>query len=77
MTDLAVMSLQRGFVRLAIAVAAVWFTFWTTAYVFIPYTTLRADPSFAERVTAWSVVAPSIAAAVILGIWTVVGFRSR
>ena len=77
MTGFGTLSLKRGFIRLAIAAAVIWFVFWTSAYVITPFTTLHAEPSFAERVTAWSVVVPTFAAALILGIWLGVGFRPK
>ena len=68
-------NLRRGFRRLALAALATWFVFWTFAYVIHPFSSLRAEPSFAVRVTAWSVVAPCLAALLISGLWSAVGFR--
>ena len=77
MTGVGALSLQRGFIRLAIAAATLWFVFWTAAYVIVPYTSLSPELSFVNRVTAWSVVVPSLAAAVILAIWIEAGFRPK
>jgi hypothetical protein len=70
------MNLQRGLLRLGIASVTVWFVFWTFAYVIHPITSLRPEPSFANRVTGWSVVMPCLIATVILGTWVAAGLRS-
>jgi hypothetical protein len=67
--------LRQGFIRLGLGLFAVWFVFWTFAYVIHPYTSLRVEPTFAVRVTAWSVVVPCLLSAVILAGWIVTGFR--
>jgi hypothetical protein len=71
-------NLHRGLTRLAIGLAVLWLVFWTCAYVIHPYSSINPGPaSFALRVTAWSVLAPCLAGAVILGGWVAAGFRSR
>lgn len=69
------MELRRGGKRLALGLLGLWFVFWTFAYVLQPYSTLRVEPSYASRVTAWNVVVPCVIAAVVLGSWVVLGFR--
>jgi hypothetical protein len=69
------MNLYRGGVRLSIGLAVVWFVFWTFAYVIHPYSSLRVEPSFAIRVTAWSVVVPCLISIIVFAVWTVVGLR--
>lgn len=54
-----------------------WFVFWTMAYVIHPYSTLLPEVDYATRVTSWSVVTPSLVAAVLLGAWCVAGFRRQ
>jgi hypothetical protein len=72
------MNLRRGLLRLGIGCAAVWFVFWTCAYVIGPHTSLTPEPaSFVIGVTAWSVLAPCLIAAVVLSIWAGAGFRSN
>jgi len=72
------MSLRRGCVRLAISVAAVWFVFWTCAYVLKPYSSLIPEPaSFALRISAWSVFAPCLVVTLLLAAWVAVGFWSK
>jgi hypothetical protein len=71
------MNLRRGCTRLAIGSAALWFVFWTFAYVIHPYTSLRPEPAFMVRITAWSVVVPCLVVAVLLGLWTAVGLRPK
>jgi hypothetical protein len=70
------MNLRRGFVRMAIGAAAMWFVFWTSAYVMVPYTSLAPVPTFDTRITAPSVIVPCVVAAVILAGWIAAGFRS-
>ena len=54
-----------------------WFVFWTFAYVIHPYSSLKVEPTFTIRITAWSVVVPCLVSAVILGGWIAAGFRSK
>lgn len=68
-----VRNLRRGFLRLGIGLAALWFVFWTCAYVINPYTSLKPEPAFAIRVTAWSVLAPCLLASVVFGGWIAAG----
>ena len=67
------MNLRRGGVRLAIAAATLWFIFWTVAYVIHPYSSLRIEPSYSDRVSAPDVVVPCLVAAIVLGAWVVAG----
>ncbi len=72
------MNLRRGFLRLGIGAAVVWFVFWTCAYVVGRHTSLQPEPaSLAIAVTAWRVVAPCLLVAVFLGGWIAAGFRSN
>ncbi len=69
---------RRGFLRLGIGSAAVWFVFWTCAYEISPYTSHNPEPaSFVISVTAWSVLAPCFIVAVVLRGWAAAGFRSN
>jgi hypothetical protein len=72
------MSLRRGFLRLGISLVVLWLVFWTFAYVLNPSSSIKPGPAtFAIRVMAWSVSGPCLIVAVILGVWTAVGFRSK
>ena len=68
-------NLRRGLVRLTAGAVAVWFVFWTFAYVVDPDTVLKPELAFAARVTAWHVVVPCLAAAFPLAGWIGAGFR--
>jgi hypothetical protein len=68
-------NLRQGFIRLGLGLFALWFLFWTLAYVIHPFTSLRSEPTFAVRVTAWSVIVPCLTSAVIFAGWIVAGFR--
>jgi hypothetical protein len=70
------MNLRRGLVRLAIGVSALWFVFWTFAYVLHPPSSLNPEPAFTARVAAPGVVVPCLIALLVLGAWVWVGFRS-
>ena len=70
------MNLQRGLVRLAISAVTVWFVFWTFAYVLDPYSSLKPEMAYADRVTSWMVMAPCVVTAVLLAVWTAAGLRS-
>jgi len=71
------MSLQRGCLRLAMSLAAVWFVFWTCAYVLQPFSRFKPEPAtFALRATASGVLVPCLVVAVLLGGWVALGFRS-
>jgi hypothetical protein len=68
------MNLRRGFLRLGIGSATVWIVFWTCAYEISPYTSHNPEPaSLAISITAWSVLAPCLIAAVVLGGWAAAG----
>ena len=69
------MNLRRGLARLGIALAAVWFVFWTCAYVLHPPSSLRPEPGFAARISGADVVLPCLAVAALLGVWVAAGFR--
>ena len=71
------MAPPRGLVRGAIAVVALWFVYWTFAYVIHPYTSLKPELAFIVRITAWSVVVPCLVTAIVLGVWVVAGLWSR
>lgn len=75
-TSVDKVSLRRGFLRLGISLVVLWLVFWTFAYVLNPQSSIKPGPAtFAIRVMAWGVSGPCLLGAVILGIWTVVGFR--
>jgi hypothetical protein len=67
-------NLRRGFVRLGIGLAALWFVFWTCAYVMRPLASESAQlPPALSPTTDIALVA-----AVIVGLpWIVLGFRSN
>jgi hypothetical protein len=70
------MNLRRGLLRLGIGSATVWIVFWTCAYEIGPYTSHNPEPaSLAISIAAWSVLAPCLIAAVVLGGWAAAGFR--
>jgi hypothetical protein len=72
------MNLRRGFLRLGIGLAMVWFVFWGCAYEITPYTSSNPEPaSLAISIATWSVLVPCLIAAVVLGGWTTAGFRSN
>ena len=72
------MRLRRGFLWLGIACAAVWFVFWTFAYVIGSHTSLTPEPaSVVMRVTAWRVLGPSLIVAIVLAGWIAAGFGER
>ena len=69
-------SLRRGFLRIVISLIVLWLVFWTFTYVLQPFSTLVTQPaSYEIRVTAWRVMGPCLVAALILGVWTAMGFR--
>ena len=69
--------MRRGCLRLAISLAAVWFVFWTGAYVMRPSSSVIPEPAtFAIRIAAWRVVVPCLIAILGLGAWVAIGFRS-
>jgi hypothetical protein len=70
------MNLRRGMVRLAIGASALWFVFWTFAYVLHPPSSLNPEPAFAIRISTWGVVVPCVVAALLLGAWIAAGFLS-
>jgi hypothetical protein len=71
-------NLRRGFLRLGIGLVLLWLVFWNCAYVISPYnTSLKPEPAFVILVTEWRVLAPCLVAAVLLGGWIAVGFRSN
>lgn len=75
-TNVDKMSLRRGFLRLGISLVVLWLVFWTFAYVLDPQSSIKLGPAtFALRVMAWRVFGPCLIGTVILGIWTVAGFR--
>jgi hypothetical protein len=70
------LNLSRGCVRVGIGVAALWFVFWSCAYVIHPYTSLTPQPaSFVLLIMAWDILVPCVAAALVLGYWIAAGFR--
>ena len=72
------MSLRLGFRRMGISLVVLWLVFWTFAYVLNPQSPIKPGPAtFAIRVMAWGVSGPSLIAAVILGVWTAMGFRTK
>jgi hypothetical protein len=67
-------SLRRGFVRLGIGLAVLWFVFWTCAYVMRPLASENAQPLPALSPTTDI----ALIAVVIVGLpWIVSGFRSN
>jgi len=72
------LNLHRGFVRLGIALPALWFVFWSCAYVVHPYTSLTPEPaSFPLLIMAWGILVPSVLAALGLACWIAAGLRSN
>ena len=73
------MNLGRGLLRLAVAITAVWFLFWTYAYILNPTEGHSADPTsgLMVRFADWKILIPCLVVAVVLGIWAIAGFRSR
>ena len=74
-TDLRIeVNLRRGFVRLGIGLAVLWFVFWTCAYVMRPLASEDAQPLPALSPTTDI----ALIAVVIVGLpWIVSGFRSN
>ena len=71
------MRLRRGGLRLAVSLAAVWFVFWSCAYVLQPYSRFKPEPAtFAVRATGSGVLVPCLVVAVLLAGWVALGFRS-
>jgi hypothetical protein len=67
-------NLRRGFLRLGIGVTALWFVFWTFAYVLKPRVSENAPPLPALSLTTDI----AVAAAAFLGLpWVISGFRPR
>jgi hypothetical protein len=67
-------NLRRGFVRLGIGLAVLWFVFWTCAYVIRPLASEDAPllPALSPRTDI------ALIAVVIVGLpWIVSGFRSN
>jgi hypothetical protein len=67
-------NLRRGFVRLGIGLAVLWFVFWTFAYVMRPLASENAQPLPAlSPTTDIALIAVAIAGLP----WIVSGFRSN
>jgi hypothetical protein len=72
----APMSVRRGFLRLAISLAALWLVFWNFAYVMGRHSSLSPEPAtFVLRISAWNVVVPCLVTTLLLGTWVAFGFR--
>jgi len=72
------MNFGRGLLRLGLAIIGVWFVFWTYAYILNPETSgPQPGGELIARLTDWQLLIPLIVLAVLLGWWTVAGFRSR
>ena len=70
------MNLRRGSLRLGALAAALFFVFWTFAYVVQPYSSIKPQPaSFADRIGGWNVVVPCAVVALLVGVWAAAGFR--
>jgi hypothetical protein len=68
-------NLRRGLLRLALGSAALWFVFWTFAYVIGPQPS-EMSPSLPPALTASTVIA-LIVVGLLLVPWIVMGFRSN
>jgi hypothetical protein len=68
-------NLRRGFLRLGIGLAVLWFVFWTFAYVLRPHSS-ESEPLSGPAFSLTMDIALMTAA--ILGVpWIVLGFRSN
>lgn len=71
------LDLRQAFVRLGVGLAALWFVFWTCAYVIDPYTSLMPAPkTFLLLVTSWGVLVPCLTTAVAVAFWVATVPRS-
>ena len=70
-----IVDLRRGFRRLGIGLAVLWFVFWTCAYIISPSASENA-PSLPPALSLMTDIA--LMAAALLGMpWIVSGFRSN
>ena len=71
------MNLRRIGLRLALGLAALWFVFWTFAYVIHPYSSLRREPEAGlGRAAAASVVIPCLLTGLAFGVWIAAALRA-
>ena len=69
--------LGRGLLRLGIGLFAVWFVFWTVAYVLDPQTSHSPAPGSPLALAArWQVFVPCLLAALPLAAWVAARVRS-
>jgi hypothetical protein len=68
-------NLRHGLLRLALGLAALWFVFWTCAYVLETEPSEMSD-SLPPAITHLTVTAVIVATLLLLP-WVVLGFRSR
>lgn len=67
--------MRRGLLRLGIALCAVWFVFWTFAYVLDPQTSHSPAPgSPLALAIKWNVSVPCLVTILLLGCWVAAGF---
>jgi hypothetical protein len=73
------MNLGRGFVRLGVLLTALWFVYWTAAYVIrVPRSESDPFPGPVPSLTTGLILAPLVLAGVILALkWIADGFRLR
>lgn len=69
-------NLRRGFLRLAMGLAALWFVFWTCGYIFRPQLS-ENSPFLAGPAFSLTTVVALAAAAFICLWWIISGLRSN